>query len=441
LKRLVAGAVVAGILTVANSLPTSPIRAAAYSAARLTSPSKAPSPSDIVATARQYLGSPYAWIGNTPAGFSCIGFVNFIFHQNGVYVPFDIPMAYGSAPKVAESDLMPGDVLFFSNTVFAGLSHVAIYIGNNQMIGADSFAVGVTTDQLDDAYWQEHYTGATRPLALLGTAPMPGTEPVATPVPPVATVPATPVPTAQPVLASAAAGSHVQPLSNAAGMYSGPGYQYSAVTTVSSGADLVVVQSQGSWYDVHEGTLYGWISAGDVKVVSGPPQAGTSSSPSTGFSRASAITPGSGASTLYVAQGPLYVRSAPVKAQNTIGYVVVGDKLSVIGVQASWAHVTTPSGLTGWVDMQYLSNAAPANLSRASIKTSPDKTSTSTLTQVKVTASVLNVRAKPDTHAKVLTVLFQGEQVQAITQKKDWTEVKLHSGTVGWAASTWLTHS
>jgi uncharacterized protein YgiM (DUF1202 family) len=91
--------------------------------------------------------------------------------------------------------------------------------------------------------------------------------------------------------------------------------------------------------------------------------------------------------------------------------------------------------------MQYLSNAAPANLSRASIKTSPDKTSTSTLTQVKVTASVLNVRAKPDTHAKVLTVLFQGEQVQAITQKKDWTEVKLHSGTVGWAASTWLTHS
>src|SRR6185312_11995306 len=75
LKRLVAGAVVAGILTVASSLPASPIRVGSSGASKLTAPSRAPSPSDIVATAQQYLGSPYAWIGNTPAGFSCIGFV------------------------------------------------------------------------------------------------------------------------------------------------------------------------------------------------------------------------------------------------------------------------------------------------------------------------------------------------------------------------------
>ncbi len=429
LKRLVAGAVVAGILTVASSLPTSPIRAGSSSASKLTAPSRAPSPSDIVATARQYLGSPYAWIGNTPAGFSCIGFVNFVFHQNGVYVPFDIPMAYGSAPKVAESDLMPGDVLFFSNTVFAGLSHVAIYIGADQMIGADSFAVGVTTDQLHDGYWQEHYTGATRPLALLGTAPMPGTEQATPPTAPTAT----PVPTAQPVVASAAAGSHVQPLSNAVGMYSGPGYQYSAVATVSTSANLTVVQAEGSWYDVREGTLYGWVSAGDVQTVSGSTQ-GAANTTSTGFSRAAAI---SGTPTvLYVAQGPLYVRSGPVKAKNTIGFVLKGDRLSVSGVQANWAHVKTPKGQVGWVDMQYLSPAAPANLTQASTKTTPAGSG-----QVKVTASVLNVRAKPDTHARVLTVLFQGEQVQAIEQHKEWTEVKLRSGTVGWAASTWLAHS
>ncbi|MGH2388577.1 MAG: SH3 domain-containing protein, partial [Chloroflexota bacterium] len=395
LKRLVAGAVVAGILTVASSLPASPIRAGNAGASKLAAPSRAPSPSDIVATARQYLGSPYAWIGNTPAGFSCIGFVNFVFHQNGVYVPFDIPMAYGSAPKVAESDLMPGDVLFFSNTVFAGLSHVAIYIGGDQMIGADSFAVGVTTDQLHDGYWQEHYTGATRPLALLGTAPMPGTEQAVTPTEPTPT----PVPTAQPVLASATAGSHVQPLSNAVGMYSGPGYQYSAVATISTNADLTVVQAQGSWYDVHQGTLYGWVSAGDVRMVSDSTQ-GTATSPSTGFSRAAAISPAGTPSVLYVAQGPLYVRSGPVKAKNTIGYVLKGDRLSVIGVQANWAHVKTPSGQVGWVDMQYLSSAAPANLTQASTKTTPAGPA-----QVKVTASVLNVRAKPDTHAKVLTVL------------------------------------
>ena len=299
MKRLVAGVVVAGIFTASCSLPTSPIRAGFGAASVHAAPARSVGPADIVATAREYLGSPYAWIGNTPAGFSCIGFVNFVFHQNGVYVPFDIPMAWSSAPKVAESDLMPGDILFFSNTVFAGLSHVAIYIGNGQMIGADSFSVGVTTDQVNDAYWQAHYTGATRPLALLGTAPMPGTEAAAPNVPT-----ATPVPTAVPIVASAPPGAHVEPLSNAVGMYSGPGYQYSPITTLSANATLTVVQIQGNWYDVSQGSLYGWISAADVRQVSGPSQADTKT-PNSGFSRAAAISSTGTPSVLYVNQGPL----------------------------------------------------------------------------------------------------------------------------------------
>ena len=175
MKRLVAGIVVAGVLTVASSLPASLTHASTYATTRQASRSAAPAPADIVATAKQHLGDSYAIIGNSPStGFSCIGFVNYVFQQNGVNVPFDIPMAWNSAPHVAMNELMPGDVLFFSNTVFAGLSHVAIYIGDDQMIGADSFAVGVTTDRLSDRYWTEHYTGATRPLALIGSAPMPG---------------------------------------------------------------------------------------------------------------------------------------------------------------------------------------------------------------------------------------------------------------------------
>jgi len=429
LKRLVAGVVVASILAAANSLPTSPIRVGVYAASTQAAPARSASPADIITTAREYLGSPYAWIGNTPAGFSCIGFVNFVFHQNGVYVPFDIPMAWSSAPKVAESDLMPGDILFFSNTVFAGLSHVAVYIGNGQMIGADSFAVGVTTDQVNDAYWQAHYTGATRPLALVGAAPMPGTEAAATNV-----ATATPAPTAPPVFAALPPGVHVEPLSNAVGMYSGPGYQYSPVTTLSGTTTLTVVQSQGSWYDVSEGSLYGWISAADVRQVSAPSQS-TTKAPNSGFSRAAAISPAGTPSVLYVARGPLYVRSNPYRGNNQIGHVMQGDRLSVIEVQSHWARVNTPNGLTGWVDTTYLGYTMPANLSDASTNGAD---SVAGVSLVRVTASVLNVRARPDGHAPVLTVLFQGEKVRVLSRQKSWTQVQLKNGATGWASSAWL---
>ena len=135
----------------------------------------------IIATAQRYLGSPYAAIGDDPAtGFSCIGFVHFVFAQNGVTVPEDLNKAYAGAPHVDQHDLQPGDLVFFQNTVWQGLSHVALYIGNGQMIAADSYQTGVELDSLSDPYWQAHYLGATRPLAdPSGTPAAPTSTPAA----------------------------------------------------------------------------------------------------------------------------------------------------------------------------------------------------------------------------------------------------------------------
>ena len=70
MKRLVAGVVVAGTLTVANSIPTSLTIVSAHTAKQQSS-TQAPTPDSIVATARRYLGSPYATIGDSPVtGFS-----------------------------------------------------------------------------------------------------------------------------------------------------------------------------------------------------------------------------------------------------------------------------------------------------------------------------------------------------------------------------------
>jgi uncharacterized protein YraI len=265
LKRLALGIVAAGALGTVTGLPTSSLHA--HSAVRLQAQyanarqadTTSPTPNDVVALARKYLGSPYATIGNTPSqGFSCIGFVNFVFHQLGVFVPYDIDQAWNSEPHVALTNLMPGDILFYSNTVFAGLSHVAIYIGNDEMIGADNFAVGVTTDRITDPYWTEHYTGATRPLALAGSIP--------TPVQAGLVIPA-PTPTAAPLIATLPVGGTVQPMSNQVAMYSGPGYQYTPMDTLNPSMVLTIVQILGGWYNVHVGTTYGWVSANLVRTV------------------------------------------------------------------------------------------------------------------------------------------------------------------------------
>lgn len=119
----------------------------------------------IVSTASSYIGSPYAWIGDTPAtGFSCTGFVHWVYSQFGYNTSEDVDVLYNSYTHVASGDLQPGDVLIFANTYHAGLSHAAIYIGGGQMIGADNFTVGVHVDDVFDSYWGPKLVGGLRVL-------------------------------------------------------------------------------------------------------------------------------------------------------------------------------------------------------------------------------------------------------------------------------------
>jgi uncharacterized protein YgiM (DUF1202 family) len=342
-------------------------------------------------------------------------------------------MAWNSAPHVDESQLMPGDVLFFSNTVFAGLSHVAIYIGNNQMIGADSFSVGVTIDQVNDAYWSSHYTGATRPLALVGTSPLPGQQ--ATPTPGAgapAAIATPPVPPVAPLSAAAPKGSLIQPAGSSISLFSGPGYEYTHVSSLDLGSMLTVVQGQEGWYNVHTAAnIYGWVTAGSVKVVKvavDPSTINLSATPS-GLSQAAAITGGKAMGLKYVSIGPLWVRDGPSKSHNELGFVIPGSQLLVYSTTPHWTHVDTPSGLVGWVASQYLSSAP--------IVASGSSTAITGIT-VHVTVPALNVRALPDGHARVITVLFSGERVQVLAQRSGWNEVKLKSGTIGWASAQYL---
>lgn len=117
---------------------------------------------EVLATAQKYLGDAYLYGGNTPAGFDCSGFTQFIFADYGISLPHHGASQYLLGTPVASTQLIKGDLVFFSgtDTGVTGISHVGIYLGNNEFISAAS--QGVIISSLSNVYWAAHYTGARR---------------------------------------------------------------------------------------------------------------------------------------------------------------------------------------------------------------------------------------------------------------------------------------
>ncbi len=119
--------------------------------------------SAVVSLALKYVGSYYVMGGVGPRGFDCSGFVYYILNHSGVRMSRDMYAQWASGTHISSNNLKPGDLVFFSNTYKAGLSHVAIYIGNGRIVHAENESTGVTISDLWSSYYSSHYTGAVRP--------------------------------------------------------------------------------------------------------------------------------------------------------------------------------------------------------------------------------------------------------------------------------------
>lgn len=114
----------------------------------------------VVADSMQYLGVPYVFGGTTPSGFDCSGYVRYVFANAGIYLPRTADAQYECGYAVSTSELVPGDLVFFS-TYEAGPSHVGIYLGDGNFINAASSS-GVSIASLYSSYWGSCYIGARR---------------------------------------------------------------------------------------------------------------------------------------------------------------------------------------------------------------------------------------------------------------------------------------
>jgi cell wall-associated NlpC family hydrolase len=119
---------------VSTTMPTTTLAAPT---ATTTAP-PAPTPTlpagypEAASIALKYLGIPYKWAGASPStGFDCSGLVMYVYAQLGVQLPHQAAAQYGYGVAVPKSQLQPGDLVFYD-----GLSHVAIYIGNGEIVHA-----------------------------------------------------------------------------------------------------------------------------------------------------------------------------------------------------------------------------------------------------------------------------------------------------------------
>lgn len=116
--------------------------------------------SKLVAQAAKYIGTKYVYGGTSPSGFDCSGLVQYSLRKLGVSVGRSSSAQYGYGSSVSKSNLQPGDLVFFSRG--HGISHVAIYAGNGQVIHAPRAGKSVCYQSLSSLTNSLNYVGAKR---------------------------------------------------------------------------------------------------------------------------------------------------------------------------------------------------------------------------------------------------------------------------------------
>ncbi len=97
---------------------------------------------NIVECAKQYVGNPYVWGGNSLThGVDCSGFTQQIFLKFDVSLPRTAAAQSTGGERVSESDMQPGDLVFYSNG--SRVSHVAMYCGEGMIVHAANRRSGI----------------------------------------------------------------------------------------------------------------------------------------------------------------------------------------------------------------------------------------------------------------------------------------------------------
>ncbi|RRR96127.1 C40 family peptidase [Glycomyces terrestris] len=100
--------------------------------------------SAVVAFAYDQLGDDYVYGASGPDEWDCSGLTQGAWGAAGVSLSHNTEMQWNETARISRDELQPGDLVFYN-----GLSHVAIYIGNGEIIHAPNSTTVVKIADID----------------------------------------------------------------------------------------------------------------------------------------------------------------------------------------------------------------------------------------------------------------------------------------------------
>lgn len=114
-----------------------------FSPAEIAASNAASRRSKVVNYALQFVGNPYVWGGTSlTKGVDCSGFTMKVMQQFGVSLPHYSGAQAKMGKKVTSANMKPGDLIFYAGSG-GTINHVAMYIGNGQVVHAASRKSGI----------------------------------------------------------------------------------------------------------------------------------------------------------------------------------------------------------------------------------------------------------------------------------------------------------
>lgn len=119
-------------------------------------PVSASSSESIISIAHELKCVPYLYGVETPAGFDCSGFVQYVLRQERRSITRTAAARYNATTRISQSQAQPGDLIFFKQG--KSVDHVGIYLGDGKFIGAQT-STGVAVASFTSGYWSNYVAG------------------------------------------------------------------------------------------------------------------------------------------------------------------------------------------------------------------------------------------------------------------------------------------